>query len=136
LCSALGVIPLASSESCWPIPSHAVALTAFSLVDIFPSEVTTSSRSLPWVPAVLAIVFTAAATILLFQYSRLHWRVLFHHGSDLGDEVREQLFTLLAWLHIYRGCAAALAVMCAVWATFSRPRWVGAVALIFALLAV
>ena len=71
-----------------------------------------------------------------FEYGRLHSSVLSQHFSELGDEVRAHLFGLLGWLHIYRLCAAALVMICAVWALFSRPRWASIVVLLISLLAV
>jgi hypothetical protein len=87
-------------------------------------------------PLLFTVIFTAATTSLLWEYGRLHSQVLSRHYSELGDDVRGRLFSLLGWLHVYRLCAAALAVTCAVWALFSRPRWVGIVALVISLFAV
>jgi len=98
--------------------------------------VSVSSRSLPWAPVILAIVLAGATHSLLLEYSRLHWAVLSHHYEELGEEVRGHLFALLWWLQIYRTCAAALALACAVWSLFSRPRWVGIIALVVSLFAV
>jgi hypothetical protein len=98
--------------------------------------VTASSRSLPWMPAILALVFTVATHSLLLQYGRLHWAVITHHYEQLSEEVSGHLFTLLWWLQIYRTCTAALALACAVWALFSRPRWAGIVVLVISLFAI
>src|SRR3954453_3788828 len=98
--------------------------------------VSASPRAVPWLPAILAIVFTIATTSLLSEYSRLHWSVLSHHYGELGEEVRAHLFSLLGSLHVYRLCTAALALTCAVWALFSQPRWVGVIALLASLFAV
>jgi hypothetical protein len=98
--------------------------------------VNTASRSFPWVPLVLTVLFTAATTSLLSDYSRLHWRLLSDHYSELSDDVRQPLFSLLGWLHLYRLFAALLAVACAAWASFSPPRWAGIVAVLIASFAV
>ena len=95
-----------------------------------------SSRSLPWIPAFLVVIITVAAHSLLLDYGSLHTAVLSHHYAELGDEVKHHLFGLLEWLQIYRLCAAILAVACAIWALFSRPRWVGIVAVALSLIVV
>jgi hypothetical protein len=95
-----------------------------------------SSRTLPWVPAILTVVFTAATQSLLANYATLHWPVLARHFEHFDDALRNDLGGVMGWLGIYRLCAAALALACAVWALLYRPRWVGAIALALSLYAV
>ena len=90
-------------------------------------------QSSPWAAAAAACFLTWLQWPLLNLYGLVHWGALFKYGEPLPEVFQPPLLQALSNLDQYRAVIAVAGFSFAVWATFSKPRWIGAIAIVAAL---
>lgn len=87
-----------------------------------------------WPLAISCITFFLITYWLLQSYSLLHWKILTDHYSEISEELKKPLFSLLSRLAIYH-LTALCSFLFALWAFLrGKQRWLAWVCLPFGLL--